>query len=1151
MSVSSTPAICGVGVCHYVAKGSGDRWGYDTTTNVHMRTLEPAKGTFNWVGLDGDVRDRIAQGTKLWLALQTVGKNVANQPKAPDWLMAEGAVWHACSSSNNEGMLAPWDPLYKQHLRLFLRAVNGHIATQDAAYRNAIGGIVMMSGGMYGEMQLWSCGMRDRLMTRYGLSDSQLNALYLTGIKDIISIYAAEFPSLPLMLQVGYSVNAGQAAVESAAVQYAVDILGSRVLLKWNGLNANSAAGNAHYTALFAPYAAQGIQVGYEPGDPNSYKVNGLYDETMFAITWRVAKDSGASFMCYQNSAGTEDATNTRMLPAFWRLPGASGFDTMLRANAGANAPTATPTETPTPTKTPPPMPTGLRILPTNPRFFTVDGSTPLLLTGSHTWANLQDIGDTNPPAPFDYTSYLNFLNGLGHNFIRLWAWEQDRGEPTSGGNTFFTPNPYAKGTNGKYDLTRFNDAYFQRLRSRVEQANQRGIYVGVMLWQGFSAGAWSPDWAGYPDWPWKGHPYNFLNNNNGVNGDVNGDGQGFEVHTLANPTVTALQKAYASKVVDTLAGLPNWMVEICNECNTDSGPWQKHMIDYIKVNTDIPVGMTAYFGVGTPFWNDAMASNADWVSPRQNEYGDWIWHPPAATGKKVVVVDTDHIWGVGGTADWVWRTFIRGNNPIYMDPYGRPLVPGWPGANDGVRVAMGRVATWSQRLGLAAMIPRTDVSGLGFALVGPDELLVYLPDQTSDTVTLPAGQWAARWYSTVTAQEQDGGQSNGGTRMFTAPSGMGLDTLLWLKRANPIVTPTPTETQELSGKAGVGWASAPVGLVRNMVDLGIGMATHWNYLERGITALEGSGIKYLPMLWGCGATENSWDKVDLPGLAAFAAAHPGLTWLAFNEPDRADQAHCNPNEAAIIYHQVHNAISQADPSARFFAGGTSDWPQHWKWTAAWAVAYADLYQEWPPIDGFHIHVYPTYSANWTVAAALQEAQEELLEWRLAQQEILWPDYYKQLPTIVSEWGILSDVTDSPTEVQRVAEFLRGMYPFIEQQPWIEAHLWYSTFVDGMSSNLFTGRTAEAGWTEVGDAWHDMAQGEPYPTATLTPTWVLTPTATRTPTRTATPTPSRTSTPTRTATPTIVSTLEPTSTPTAPGVWIYCDASGCRLDTPE
>ena len=358
------PYVAGVGVCHYVPVGSSDFWGYETTTAVHWRELETAPGVYDWTLLDAYVNARIAQGTSLWLAIQTVGANLANETKAPDWLMGLGAVWHACSLSDNNGLLAPWDSVYLARLSSFLSAVNAHIAAQGAAYQDAIGGIVMMSGGMYGEMQLWSCGMRDDLMAYYGLTTWELNAQYLVGIKDVIDVYDSSFPTLPMMLQVGYSVDGGQAAVEEAAADYAIATLGGRALLKWNGWDPE-AAGNAHYTALFSNYAAGGTQVGYEPGHPALYKVGNIYDASKFDMAWDVAVASGASFVCYQNSSDTEDANGVSMLDAFWQMPGADAFNDTLRSNVAEPpltptpyvAPTATitPTATPTPTSTPTP----------------------------------------------------------------------------------------------------------------------------------------------------------------------------------------------------------------------------------------------------------------------------------------------------------------------------------------------------------------------------------------------------------------------------------------------------------------------------------------------------------------------------------------------------------------------------------------------------------------------------------------------------------------------------------------------------------------------------------------------------------------------------------------------------------------------------
>ena len=89
-----------------------------------------------------------------------------------------------------------------------------------------------------------------------------------------------------------------------------------------------------------------------------------------------------------------------------------------------------------------------LRVHPKNPRYFTDGSGRAIYLTGSHTWSNLQDQGPKDPPPPFDFGRYLDFLRERNHNVIRLWAWEQARWAPWSDGkgqnpaDWFIQPEP-------------------------------------------------------------------------------------------------------------------------------------------------------------------------------------------------------------------------------------------------------------------------------------------------------------------------------------------------------------------------------------------------------------------------------------------------------------------------------------------------------------------------------------------------------------------------------------------------------------------------------------------------------------------------------------------------------------------------------------
>ena len=88
-----------------------------------------------------------------------------------------------------------------------------------------------------------------------------------------------------------------------------------------------------------------------------------------------------------------------------------------------------------------------------NPRYFAIANDTgderAVYLTGSHIWNNLHDgLGPgrecAGNPERNDFEAYLRFLERYGHNFIRLWRWEQFRSQ-AAGGNFHLcmTPQPW------------------------------------------------------------------------------------------------------------------------------------------------------------------------------------------------------------------------------------------------------------------------------------------------------------------------------------------------------------------------------------------------------------------------------------------------------------------------------------------------------------------------------------------------------------------------------------------------------------------------------------------------------------------------------------------------------------------------------------
>jgi hypothetical protein len=437
-----------------------------------------------------------------------------------------------------------------------------------------------------------------------------------------------------------------------------------------------------------------------------------------------------------------------------------------------------------------------LKVHPSNPRYFTDGTGKVIYLTGSHTWSNFKDMGKTDPPPPFDFEAYLDFLKHHNHNFIRMWTWELST-YTYDGELIYAEPFPWLRTGPGKaldgkpkFDLTKFNQAYFDRLRARVEAAGRRGIYVSIMLFEGHGLHASQSPWC------WDGHPLNVRNNINGINGDPNGDGRGLEIHTLQIPEVTAIQEVYVRKVIDAVNDLDNVLYEIANESGNYSTQWQYHMIRYIheyerNKPKQHPVGMTFQWAREHRGTNENLFNSpADWISPGPD--GGYRDDPPAADGRKIIISDTDHLWGIGGNQAWVWKSFCRGLNPIFMDPYrevkedetqgerrttwtdhlsdATTLDPKW----DPIRRNMGYTLFYANRMNLAAMTPRGDLASTGYCLANPGvEYLIYLPDGGEVSVDLSdaLGELVLEWLNPSTGERMSGGKTTGGDRqVFTAP---------------------------------------------------------------------------------------------------------------------------------------------------------------------------------------------------------------------------------------------------------------------------------------------------------------------------------------------------------------------------------------------
>jgi hypothetical protein len=430
-----------------------------------------------------------------------------------------------------------------------------------------------------------------------------------------------------------------------------------------------------------------------------------------------------------------------------------------------------------------------LRVHPNNTRYFADASGRAIFLTGSHTWANLQDTG-VSPVPVFDWEGYLAMMRSHNHNFMRLWQWQQAAWAPWTPDKILFQPELYLRTGPGnaldgrlKFDLTKFNPAYFERMKARLGECRDRGIYCAVQLFQGFSSN--KSHHCG--EQTWAGHPYNSQNNINGFDGDKNGD----KVLDIDQPEVRRFEEAYLKKVAETTADLDNALYEVINEGGGKEWDWW--VVDTVHRLEDErgkrhPVGLT---GAGAERIEEMMASPAEWISPFGRQF---LFDPPAWDGKKVSVNDTDHLWGHGGTASWAWKSFVRGHNTLLMDAWDPIAGAPCPNVNWGsrpgsplrdlnrrddptwepVRRALGNTRAYALRMELQSMTPRNDLASTAYCLANPNrEFLVYLPEGDSTIVDLSGMEGAAtvEWMHPVEGLITNGGSVSGGSKLnFAVP---------------------------------------------------------------------------------------------------------------------------------------------------------------------------------------------------------------------------------------------------------------------------------------------------------------------------------------------------------------------------------------------
>ncbi len=223
-----------------------------------------------------------------------------------------------------------------------------------------------------------------------------------------------------------------------------------------------------------------------------------------------------------------------------------------------------------------------------NPHYFKDAKGTALILAGSQTWNTLQDWGSGGSAQALDFPAFVKFLTAHGQNFTLLWRVEMPKFcslPSTSSAPPDFTvsPQPWqrtgpGKATDGglKFDLTKFDQGYFDRLRARTQALNDAGIYAGIYLFTGEFINIFRCASDGYP--------FTGANNINGIDDGYTSGPKGMASMTMTAPNaITRYQDAFVEKVIDTLNDLPNVLWIVSEEAPSDTEWFNYYQIAHIR----------------------------------------------------------------------------------------------------------------------------------------------------------------------------------------------------------------------------------------------------------------------------------------------------------------------------------------------------------------------------------------------------------------------------------------------------------------------------------------------------------------------------------------------------------------------------------------
>jgi hypothetical protein len=435
----------------------------------------------------------------------------------------------------------------------------------------------------------------------------------------------------------------------------------------------------------------------------------------------------------------------------------------------------------------------GERIAPyaANPSYWQYRGAPVLLLGGSDqdNLFNHPDIGAHGLEA------HLDLLKSVGGNYVRSTMSSRDEGNEW----------PHHRLPDGRYDLTRWKPAYWDRFERFLHLAYKRDIIVQIEIWDRFD----------HAREPWQNNPFNPQNNVN-YGSEESRLPIAIDTHPGAreNPFFRSLpemeniallvpyQRALVDRILEISLPYPNVLYCISNETN-ESPVWSAYWARHIRQRAaarGLSVHVTEMWDAwdlsdpehDATFDHPELYSFVD-ISQNNHQRGQAHWDNAQQVRRRLAEwprpINSVKIYGGprhgGGFEEGtrkLWRNIFGGFASSRFHRPSNPEQPSGIGLNELARAHLKSARMITDEMNVFASEPRNDLlsdreddEAYLFAEVGRT-YAIYFPDGGAVTLELEAfaGQATLRWLDIVQstwlpsqAQTTDG-------QLQLAPPGVG-----------------------------------------------------------------------------------------------------------------------------------------------------------------------------------------------------------------------------------------------------------------------------------------------------------------------------------------------------------------------------------------